>query len=88
MLNTMVMTRALAIFGAVTYLVCVVYGLLVPESLHMRPFLEQVLTSCRWLTPIGFAIGLVESFLYGAYPGLVFTPIQNALLRRWGGGPD
>lgn len=27
---------------------------------------------------------LVESFLYGAYVGLVFVPIYNFLFRRWG----
>jgi hypothetical protein len=26
----------------------------------------------------------VESFLYGAYAGLVFCPIYNWLSRRWG----
>jgi hypothetical protein len=80
-----VFTWALALFGALTYLVCIAYGLVVPESLHMTAFLEQVLPGFRWLTPGGFAVGLVESFLYGAYAGLVFTPIHNALWRRWAG---
>lgn len=85
MLDTKVFTWALALFGAVTYLVCIVYGLLVPASLHMTGFLEQVLPGFRWLTPLSFLVGLAESFLYGAYAGLVFTPIHNALWRRWGG---
>jgi hypothetical protein len=29
-------------------------------------------------------LGLFESFLYGAYVGLVFVPIHNFLTRRWG----
>lgn len=32
-----------------------------------------------WLTAGSFVLGLVESFLYGAYAGLVFTPIDNFL---------
>jgi hypothetical protein len=28
-------------------------------------------------------LGLVESFLYGAYAGLVFTPIHNFIARRY-----
>ena len=83
MLNTKVFTWSLALLAALTYLVCIVYGLIVPETLHMTAFLEQVLPGFRWLTPDGFLIGLVESFLYGAYAGLVFTPIHNALWRRW-----
>ena len=84
MLNTKVLTWSLALFVTVTYLVCMAYGLIVPESLHMTGFLEQVLPGFQWLTPVGFFIGLVESFLYGAYAGLVFTPIYNRLSRRWG----
>lgn len=88
MLNTKVVTWSLALFGAVTYLVCITYGLIVPETLHMTGFLEQILPGFRWLTPVGFLIGLGESFLYGAYTGLVFAPIYNRLWRRWGGGPE
>lgn len=85
MLNTKVVTWSLGLFGAATFVVCVLYGLIVPESLHMAGFLETVLPAFHWLTPAGFLIGLVESFLYGAYAGLVFTPIHNALAKRWAG---
>jgi hypothetical protein len=36
------------------------------------------------LTWWSFLLGRVESFLYGAYAGLVFCPIYNFLHRRWG----
>ena len=39
----------------------------------------------KWLTFWGFCLGLIESFLYGAYAGLVFVPLYNFLARRWGG---
>jgi hypothetical protein len=29
-------------------------------------------------------VGLVESFLYGAYAGLLFVPLHNLFYRRWG----
>jgi hypothetical protein len=83
MLDTRALTWSLASFSTVTYLVCVLYGLVAPDALHMTAFLEQVLPGFRWLTPAGFVIGLVESFLYGAYAGLVFTPIYNRFNRRW-----
>jgi hypothetical protein len=50
----------------------------------MAPFLEAVLPAFKWLTLAGFFLGLIESFLYGAYAGLVFVPIYNFLARRWG----
>jgi len=86
MLSIKVVTWSLGLFGAVSFVVCVLYGLIVPESLHMHGFLESALPGFRWLTLGGFLIGLVESFLYGVYVGLVFTPIYNALFKRWSGG--
>lgn len=50
-------------------LLCALYGLIVPESLHMSTFLEQILPGFEWLTAGGFVVGLVEAFLYGAYAG-------------------
>ena len=84
MLNTKLVSWALGLFGAVTFVVCVTYGLVTPQSLHMHTFLEQVLPAFKWLTWWGFLLGLVESFLYGVYAGLVFCPIYNGLNRRLG----
>ena len=83
MLNLKLVTWSLALFGAVSFLVCILYGLIVPQQLHMTGFLEAVLPGFRWLTVGGFFIGLVESFLYGAYAGLVYVPIYNTLAKRW-----
>ena len=83
-LNIRVLTWSLATFTTFTYLVCVAYGLIVPETLHMVQFLEIVLPGFKWLTVGSFFIGLVESFLYGVYAGLVFTPIYNFYHRKWG----
>jgi hypothetical protein len=85
MLNTKLVTWALGLFGAFTFIVCVIWGLVMPESWHMKQFLELMLPAFKWLTWWGFILGLVESFLHGVYVGLVFCPIYNALYRRWGG---
>ena len=81
-LNWKVMTWALGCFAAVTFTVCVLYGLLVPKTFHMVQALEAVLPGFRWLSVGSFVLGLAESFLYGAYTGLVFVPIYNFVLRR------
>ncbi len=84
MLNIRVLTWSLATFTTFSYVVCVVYGLIVPESLHMVQFLEITLPGFKWLTLGTFLIGLVESFLYGVYAGLVYTPIYNFYHQKWG----
>ncbi len=83
MLNIEVVSWALATTTAVSFVVCVTYGLATPETLHMHVFLEQVLPGFKWLTLQGFLIGLVESFLYGVYGGMVYVPVYNFFARRF-----
>ncbi|MEO8196961.1 MAG: DUF5676 family membrane protein [Thermoanaerobaculia bacterium] len=84
MLNIKVVTWSLGLFTAISFILCVLYGLVVPPSLHMSQALEAVLPAFKWLTFWGFCLGLIESFLYGVYAGLVFVPIHNFFARRWG----
>ena len=86
MLNTKLVSWSLGIFTAITFVVCVIYGLVTPQSLHMHTILEQLLPAFKWLTWWGFLLGLIESFLYGIYAGLVFCPIYNWLDQRFGKG--
>ena len=83
MLNIKLVSWSLGLFAAISFVLCVLYGLIVPPSLHMASFLEMALPAFKWLTLSGFCLGLMESFLYGAYVGLVFVPIYNLLARRW-----
>ena len=84
MLNTKIVSLSLGIFTAISFVLCIIYGLIVPPSMHMPKVLEMALPGFKWLTFWGFCLGLIESFLYGAYAGLVFVPIYNFLARRWG----
>ncbi|MEW6054826.1 MAG: DUF5676 family membrane protein [Nitrospirota bacterium] len=85
MLNIKVVSWSLGIFLALSFILCVLYGLVVPERLHgMSKFLESVLPAFRWLSFGGFLLGLVESFLYGIYIGIVYVPIYNFMSRKLG----
>lgn len=81
-LDTRVVAIALGLFTTTTFLVCVLWGLVTPGSVHMKAALNLILPAFEWLTAAGFLAGLTESFLYGAYAGLVFCPIYNAVHRR------
>ncbi len=83
MLNTKLVSLALGLFASVSFVFCVLYGLVTPQGLHMHAFLEHVLPAFKWLTWWSFLLGLVESFLFGIYAGLVFCPIYNFLHRRF-----
>lgn len=84
-LNWKVVTLSLGFHCTVSFVLCVIYGLLVPPALHAVQFLEMVLPGFKWLTPGSFVLGLVESFLWGIYIGALFTPIYNLVLRVSGG---
>lgn len=83
MLNIKTVTWSLGIFFTFSFILCIIYGLLTPESIHMHQFLENVLPAFKWLTVGGFFLGLAESFLWGVYIGLVYTPIYNFFYKRW-----
>lgn len=85
LLNIRIVSGSLGIFLAFTFILCVIYGLVVPQRLHgMQGFLEALLPAFKWLTLGGFILGLAESFLYGAYIGIVFVPIYNFINKKMG----
>ncbi len=69
------------LFLAISYTLCVGYGLLVPEEFRMHTAWQPFLPGFVWLSPVGFLIGLVESFAYGFYTSVIFVPIYNRLGR-------
>lgn len=83
MFNLKVWLWALGLASAVSFVLCVLWGLVTPESLHMHPFLEAVLPGFEWISIGSFFIGLIESFLWGAYAALVFVPLHNYFYRKW-----
>lgn len=84
-LNIRVVSWSMGIFLAITYTLCIIYGLIVPQRLHgMQDFLESALPAFKWITFGGFILGLIESFLYGVYVGIVFVPIYNFINRKCG----
>ncbi len=88
MLNIKFVTWSLGIFASISFVVCILFGLLVPPSLHAASVLEAVLPAFKWLTVGGFFLGLIESFLYGAFAGIVFVPVYNVLTRKWSAIPQ
>ena len=72
---------ALSLFLALTYVVCVVFDLIFP-GYAMYEVWSGLLPGFVWLTPTGFVIGLVESFLYGWYAALIFGGLYNAIAAK------
>lgn len=85
MLNMKIVTWSLALWTTFTFLFCVAFAMLTPQSINMHALLLQVLPGFEWYSWRGFLVGLIESFLYGVYAGISFVFIQNAVHRVWAG---
>lgn len=72
---------SLSLFLALTFVLCVLLGLVLPDwSLH-QPWL-QFLPGFTWLTWPSFLLGLIESFAYGWYVAVIFAPLYNLFAAR------
>ena len=70
-------------FLAISYAFCVAYDLAFDERMY-RVWLG-LLPGVTWISWRTFFLGLVWSFVYGLYFGLVFTPLYNFFREKSGG---
>jgi hypothetical protein len=82
MLNWKVVTQSLSSFAAISFVLCVGYGLVVPAAFHPAWLLEAVLPGFKWLGAGSFVLGLIESALYGAFAGALYSALHNYFTRR------
>lgn len=75
---------ASGILVSLTFTLDMVLGLLFPNWWVMQRFWEQVLPGFTFLTWGSFFLGLVESFIGGAYLAVIFVPLYNYFLPREG----
>ncbi len=76
LLNWKVVGLAAGTFLSITYVLCVGYDLLFPQY-AMYGIWIKLLPGFKWLSWWSFFIGLIETFFYGIYFGLVFVPLYN-----------
>jgi hypothetical protein len=67
-------------FLAITYLLCVVFDLATGSTMYTA--WVALLPGFTWISWGSFALGLIESFGYGIYFGLVFAPLYNFFLVK------
>ena len=75
---------ALSVFLLITYLICVAFGLLVPEAFQMHEAWAPLLPGFDLLTWPGLLAGAVGSFLYGWYIAVLGVPLYRFFRDRAG----
>ena len=84
MLNVKVWTVSLGSFLAISFTLCVIGGVIVPGLPIPHRTLELLLPGFVWISLGAFALGLVETFLFGFYAGGLFVALHNFFASRWG----
>ena len=74
---------SLSLFFAITFVLCVLFGLLVSVR-GIHELFPTIFPGFVWLTGPGFLIGLGESFFYGWYAALVFGWLYNFFAAQRG----
>lgn len=82
MLNWKVVIKSLSSFAAISFVLCVGYGLLAPAGFHPAWLLEAFLPGFKWLSVGSFALGLIETALYGAWAGALYSALYNFFAGR------
>ncbi len=69
------------IFLAISFVLCVVFGLIFPSITMYQAWLP-LLPGFAWISLSGFVIGLVEAFAYGWFIAILFVPLFNFFSER------
>ena len=84
MMNIKVWTMSLGSWMAATFTICVLGGVIAPDLPIPHRTLELLLPAFRWISWGSFMLGLVETFVFGAYAGWLLASLHNFFARRWG----
>ena len=66
----------------VSFILCMVWDLMVPTEWQMYRIWEVLLPGFRYLTVGTFVLGATESFLTGLYVAAMFVPLFNFFQKR------
>ena len=72
---------SLGILLALSFALCVVFGLLLPGATMYQAWLP-LLPGVSWISWPSALLGLVETFAYGWYIAVIFVPVWNVFARR------
>tara|TARA_R110000824_G_scaffold137602_6_gene301811 strand:+ start:697 stop:975 length:279 start_codon:yes stop_codon:yes gene_type:complete len=72
----------LSLFLLISYLLCIIFGLMAPQSMHMHEAWAPLLPGFEWLTLTGFFAGAIGSFAYGWYIAIAIIPIKRWVGRK------
>ncbi len=76
-IKTLPVAISLGLLFLISFILCVLYGLIVPSDWQMYPLWVKLLPGFHWLNWGSFFLGLIESFIYGFYIAYITIPLYN-----------
>jgi hypothetical protein len=80
-LSLVAVGHASSLFFAITFSLCVAFDLLLPDFAMYQVWLK-LLPGFEWLSWSSFFLGLAESYGYGWFLALIWTPLYNLFASR------
>ncbi|VAW97069.1 hypothetical protein MNBD_GAMMA21-840 [hydrothermal vent metagenome] len=82
-LSILVIGHATSLFLIISYTLCVVFDLIFP-GYAMHEAWHKLLPGFEWISWKGFFIGLIETYAYGWFFALIWVPLYNVFVARYG----
>lgn len=83
-LNFKVISASLSGFAGIVFLLCVIFRPIFPNwAMYTTPMWSAAFPGFSW-TVGGILLGLLESILYGLLAAVIFVPVYNFFLTRFG----
>ena len=76
-----VVGHATSLFLLLSYILCIGFGLILP-NFQMHEAWAPLLPGFEWLTPSGFFLGLLGSYVYGWFIAVLWVPLYEFFDRR------
>ena len=73
--------HATSLFLVISYMICIGFDLMFPEHAMYEAW-QKLLPGFTWLSWKSFFIGLVETYGYGWFFALIWTPLSNVFDAR------
>lgn len=80
-LSLVAVGNATSLFLAISFALCVGFDLLFPQHAMFEAW-RGLLPGFEWISWGSFALGLVESYVYGWYVALIWVPLYNVFAGR------
>ncbi len=73
--------HATSLLFSISFVLCVGFDFIFPEQAMYQSW-QKLLPGFEWISWKSFLLGIIESYAYGWYVALIWTPLYNFFISR------